>query len=80
MKWIKNKGFCGHIVLWLLNNRIFFFYRPFDKGYEFELRFYITKRHEIAFYGYGEFDLKRLFSAAFKFKRTRLKLSLALFG
>lgn len=80
MKWIKNKSRCGHIVLWLLNNRIFFFYQPFHWGYEFELRFYITKRHEVAFYGYGDFNLKRPFEAAFKFKRTRAKLSVALFG
>lgn len=80
MKWLKNKSRCGHIVLWLLNNRIFFFYQPFRRGYEFELRFYITKRHEIAFYGYGNFNLKRPFEAAFKFKRTRVKLSIALFG
>ena len=80
MKWLKNKSRCGHIVLWLLNNRIFFFYQPFHWGYEFELRFYITKRHEIAFYGYGDFNWKRPIEAAFKFKRTRIKLSIALFG
>lgn len=33
MKWLKNKSRCGHIVLWLLNNRIFFFYQPFRRGY-----------------------------------------------
>lgn len=80
MKWLKNKSRCGHIVLWLLNNRIFFFFQPFRRGYEFELRFYITKRHEIAFYGYGDFNLKRPIEVAFKFKRTRAKLSIALFG
>ena len=80
MKRLKINRFCGQIIIWALNNRIFFFYQPFDKGYEFELRFYITERHEIAFYGYGDFNWKRPFSAAFKFKRTRLKLSIALFG
>lgn len=80
MKWIKNKSRCGHIVLWLLNNRIFFFYQPFRRGYEFELRFYITKRHEVAFYGYGDFNWKRPIEVAFKFKRTRVKLSIVLFG
>ena len=80
MKWLKNKSFCGHIVLWLLNNRIFFFYQPLHRGYEFELRFYITERYEVALYGYGDFNWRHPFSAACKFKRTRLKLSLALFG
>jgi len=80
MKWLKNKSRCGYIVLWLLNNRIFFFFQPFHWGYEFELRFYITKRHEIAFYGYGDFKLKRPIEVAFKFKKTRAKLSITLFG
>lgn len=80
MKWLKINRFCGQIIIWALNNRIFFFYQPFHWGYEFELRFYITKRHEIAFYGYADFNWKHPFSAAFKFKRTRAKLSIALFG
>ena len=80
MKWYKCSRISKQIAVWALNNRIFFFYQPLDKGYEFELRFYITKRHEIAFYGYGNFNLKRPFEAAFKFKRTRVKLSIALFG
>jgi len=80
MRWLKYSRLGSQIVLWLFNNRILFFYQPFEKGYEFELRFYITKRHEIAFYGYGDFDWKHPFSVAFKFKRTRVKLSIALFG
>lgn len=80
MRWYKYSRIGKQIVLWLLNNRIFFFYQPFEKGYEFELRFYITKRHEIALYGYGDFEWKHPFSAAVKFKRTRAKASIALFG
>lgn len=80
MRWFSCKRFCGNTVVWLLNNRIFFFCQPFPKGYEFEFRIYLPKRHDFAIYGIGEFEWKHPLSVAFKFKRSRAKISIALFG
>lgn len=80
MRWFSCKRFCGNTVVWMLNNKIFFFCQPLTKGYEFEFRIYLPKRHDFAIYGIGEFDWTHPLSVAFKFKRSRAKVSIALFG
>ncbi len=80
MRWIRYSKICDTTVIWLLNNRVFFFCQPFPKGYEFEFKIHFSRWYDFAIYGNGEFEWKHTLSVSFKFKRSRAKISISLFG